>query len=148
MSLSQSEAVRLLAIPKEVMSKTIIFPNGNSILTLDVQSKDKKESFLLDINRKGKINITRCTLYHRYNTIIGLARLDLDEDKDHTNPDGKKITGPHIHVYRESFGIRWAYSLNEYKDYKFDNTKDLVDSFVDFCRYCNIEYSYIQGSGI
>lgn len=146
MVLAQKEADYLLSLHKFIVEKTIDFPSMNSLLTLNVKSCNTNDVFLLDINRKGRISLSRCTFYHRYNTIIGLVRLDLDKDKVHTNPDGEKIIGPHIHIYREEYDTRWAYALDDFEDWRFIPGKDFVDMFYDFCQYCNISYSLIQGS--
>ena len=112
-----------------------------------MQSADGSEAFLLDINRAGSIRISRCTFQERYNVTIALVRLDLDENKPHQNPDGIVIKGPHIHIYKEGYGDRWAYLLSEISPCPFSNTSDLLTSFTEFCNYCNIgSIPAIQGS--
>ena len=50
---------------------------------------------------------------------IQLARIDTQ--KQHLNPDGQRIVGPHIHWYREGFvHLEWAEAIDWY-----DTTKPL-----------------------
>ena len=62
-----------------------------------------------------------------------LARLDVD-GTPHTNPDGKRLGGMHLHLYREGFEARWAYPLDPAT---FDTTSAPF-AFRDFCAYCRI----------
>ncbi len=62
----------------------------------------------------------------------------------HTNPDGEEILCPHIHLYREGFDDKWAFPL---ADYPFQEPEDIVITFEDFARFCNIiELPSIQRS--
>lgn len=145
--MEQSTADYLMQLEKRIVEPYISFPSSSSKLVLNVQSSDGNELFLLDINRAGCIRISRCTLQERYGTTISLLRLDLDESKPHRNPDGVIITGPHIHIYKEGFGDRWAYLLDEISPCPFSNISDLITTFTEFCSYCNIkDIPAIQGS--
>ena len=135
--MDQETADYLLKIEKRILNKSILFPLPNNKLTLNVKSLSGNEIFLLDINRAGIINISRCTFQERYNETI-LIRLDLDKNKLHKNPDNKIIKGPHLHIYQKDFGDRWAYSLSEMNPCPFSDISDLHTSFIEFCRYCNI----------
>ena len=63
-----------------------------------------------------------------------LVRVDVD-GAPHTNPDGQKLGGTHIHVYREGYDDKWAYPLDPFR---FRETRDIGQVFEDFCRYCNV----------
>jgi hypothetical protein len=146
--LTQSEADALIALKKKRASNdTYSFPSSGEILTIPIISIDGRESFLLDINRKGSIKLTRCTYQERYRRIIILVRLDID-GQPHTNPEvdivplpylipynGQTIKCPHLHLYVEDYMDKWAIPApaNE-----FPNTKDLYKTLEDFFRYCNI----------
>jgi len=146
--LTQSEADALIALEKKRTSNnTYSFPYFGEILTIPIISIDGRESFLLDINRKGSIKLTRCTYQERYRGIIILVRLDID-GQPHTNPEvdivplsylspynGQTIQCPHLHLYVEGYMDKWAIPApaNE-----FPNTKDLYKTLEDFFRYCNI----------
>ena len=62
-----------------------------------------------------------------------MLRLDLGGNP-HRNPDGEEINCPHIHVYKEGFGDRWAkpLDLNSFK-----NLDNIILTFYDFLNYCN-----------
>jgi len=61
-------------------------------------------------------------------------RLDLD-GPPHTNPDGQEIPCPHLHIYREGYGDKWASPLPAAR---YPNVKDLFSTFEEFMRHCNI----------
>ena len=146
--LTQAEADALIALKKKRISNASYnFPSSGEILTIPIISIDERESFLLDINRKGSIRLTRCTYQERYRGIFILVRLDID-GPPHTNPEvdivplpylipynGQTIQCPHLHLYVEGFMDKWAIPAppNE-----FPNTTDLYNTLEDFFRYCNI----------
>lgn len=68
-----------------------------------------QEEFILDIN-KNTIRLEKYTVQNRVRKSIGLIRVDFGVG-GHTNPDRSIILGPHIHVYREGYDLKWAYSL-------------------------------------
>ena len=88
--------------------------------------------------------LNRITYHQRVFTNITLLRLDIDT-KPHRNPDGKKINGTHLHVYREGYGDSWAYELNDPALHelwpKFDFStllqEDLINKFYSFAKLCN-----------
>lgn len=44
---------------------------------------------------------------------VHLARIDTQ--RQHTNPDGQRITGPHLHWYREGYAhLEWAEEIDWY----------------------------------
>lgn len=54
----------------------------------------------------------------------------------HTNPDGQILDGTHLHLYREGFDDKWAYTVDPEL---FHDVEDAGTAFKDFCRYCHIE---------
>ncbi|MGH1663474.1 DUF6978 family protein [Enterococcus avium] len=64
-----------------------------------------------------------------------LVRLDIGSN--HTNPDGTKIFGDHIHIYNNDYPKRdsFAFSL---KKHEFPNVENIVDAFSKFRMYTNI----------
>jgi hypothetical protein len=134
--LTDAEATDLLNALKELKSKRMIkFPSPGSAQQLDVNTKDGKDKFIIDINRKGKISLSKCTYQTRYKNSIKLLRLDID-GPPHTNPDSKEVPCPHLHIYKEGFAVRWAYPIGPNI---FKNTSDLVQTLIDF-----LEYNYIE----
>lgn len=131
--LIQSEAEYLLKILKKLVDKqTITFPQSGEYKGLDVISVERKEKFIIDINRAGRINISKCTYQKRYQKEAILLRLDIN-GPPHTNPDGETFVCPHLHIYKEGYGDRWAYQLPS----DFSNS-DLINKLIEFLEYCKI----------
>jgi len=146
--LTQSEADSLISLEKKRTTRDIYnFPQTGEILTIPIVSLDERESFLIDINKRGRVRLIKCTYQERYRGVIILVRLDID-GSPHPNPEvsnvpfpyllpynGQTIQCPHLHLYVEGFMDRWAISAPLDK---FPNTKDLCATLDDFFRYCNI----------
>lgn len=133
--LDQPTIDRLLALDKLLENGGAIeFPAANTKQQLDVRSVDGLEGFLIDINRRGQIKISKCTYQERYNVIEILLRLDVD-GPPHENPDGVEIPCPHLHIYREGFADKWAYPVPA----EFTDTGDLVLTLKEFLWYCRVQ---------
>jgi hypothetical protein len=98
-----------------------------------LQSPDKREQFLLDLSR-GRIDLLKVKMQNRARQVMVLARIDLS-GAPHRNPDDQEIRGPHLHVYREGFGDKWAVPLAADR---FRNPSDVWTTFEDFLGFCNI----------
>lgn len=138
--LTQEDADRLLKIAKKRINDiTYIFPSPGMTLQIPVQSIDLKHEFLIDVY-SGKIELKKATYQIRVSTIHILARIDL-AGGIHTNPDGKEIACPHIHLYREGYNAQWADPLPK----EFTKPNDLWQTLDDFFGYCNIiDKPYIE----
>lgn len=131
--LTQTEADALIAMEKNFENRrTITIPVGTD-QTRELIGADQRERFLLDIWR-GTLRISKVKYQTRGRKVIVLVRLDID-GAPHTNPDGTRIDGAHLHIYREGFEDKWAYPIDTGE---FSNVSDIYDAFGDFCRYCNI----------
>lgn len=132
--LTQDEADALIAMPKQrINNEVAYYPNPGGYLVIPLRSNDKTEDFLLDI-RRGRIDLKKATYQNRARKTIVLVRLDLD-GAPHRNPDGEDIASPHIHIYREGYGDKWAVSL---PPESFSDSTDQWTTLLDFMRYCNI----------
>ena len=80
------------------------------------------------------MRLSKITMQNRARKVVLLARLDLD-GSPHVNPDGQKIVGDHLHLFKESFGDKWAQPLDTAV---FQNPSDPTDVFTGFCRVCQI----------
>lgn len=104
------------------------------VVPLIAQSGHDREEFLLNVTRSPKIE-AKMTYQTRARKTIILARLDFGVE--HRNPDGMRIGSPHLHIYKEGFGDKWAYEL-PHKDYDIFNgaqdTSEWFDRFLDFCK--------------
>lgn len=133
-SLTQAEADALIVMEKHrVTNDRTDFPMGGESVILPLQSADKREQFLLDLSR-GRINLQKVKMQTRGRQVIVLVRLDLG-GAPHRNPDGKEIPVPHLHVYREGYGDKWAMPV---PTYFFCDVTDVWKTFEDFLRFCNI----------
>jgi hypothetical protein len=146
--LTQSEADSLISLEKKRTTRDIFnFPQSGEFLTIPIVSLDEREAFLIDINRKGRIRLTKCTYQERYRGMVILVRLDIN-GSPHPNPEvsnvplsyllhynGQTVQCPHLHLYVEGFMDRWAIAA---PPDKFPNTRDLNATLDDFFHYCNI----------
>ncbi len=132
-SITQVEADALLKLEKKSENSEIWTFGSDISSAIPLLSIDNREKFYLDI-RRGKFNITKATYQNRARVDIVLARLDLGS-APHRNPNGEEIPSPHLHVYREGFGDKWALPIN---DQEFPNVDDLWQTLHDFMNFCNI----------
>jgi hypothetical protein len=73
-------------------------------------------------------------LQNRARQVVVLVRLDL-AGAPHCNPDGEELPCPHLHIYREGYGDRWARRVPASE---FSNVEDLWQTLQDFMRYCKV----------
>ncbi|MCD4732995.1 hypothetical protein K8R78_02025 [bacterium] len=132
--LTQKEADTLIKMEKHRIDETgYEFPLQGGSLVVPLQSMYRHEQFLLDI-RRGKIDSLKVTMQNRARGSIVLLRLDLS-GSPHRNPDGEELPCPHLHVYREGYGDKYAIPIpNE----NFPRINSLWGTFEDFMKYCNI----------
>ncbi len=112
----------------------IEWPKKGKNLVIPCFSDDNREAFEITVNR-GKIEIRKIScqqLYTQDKSI--LFRID-NIGPRHQNPDGKYIDCPHIHIYKEGYGVRWAYPLE--KVIKTDNDNP-IELFKEFLKYINV----------
>lgn len=133
-SLKQEQADGFLRMEKyRINDEEYSFPdNIGGRHTVPLRSKDGREEFHLDI-RRGGINLMKGRYQNRVRNSCVLARIDFG-GAPHRNPDGEEIACPHIHLYKEGYGDKWAYALPEY----FKNAEDKWELLQDFFKYCNI----------
>lgn len=132
--LTQAEADLLLEIEKHRLSdQPWDFPQAGEALSIPLVSADRRENFSLDIHR-GRIDLAKGTYQNRARTVVILARLDFG-GRPHRNPDGAEIASPHLHLFREGYGDKWAF---EVPPGRFPNVSDRWLTLQDFMLYCNI----------
>ena len=134
MNLTAAEAEALILMPKiKVNDDRHDYPGTGGSLVIPLTSEDKREEFLLDIYR-GRIDLLKGTYQNRARQVVVLVRVDFG-GAPHRNPDGVEISSPHMHLYREGFGDKWAVPLPLDK---FPNVADLWQLLDDFMRFCNV----------
>ena len=138
--LAQADADALIEMEKHrVDTIEHIFPFTGS-LVVPLQSPDKREQFLLDI-RRGRIDLQKATNQSRARQVVVLVRLDLG-GAPHRNPDDSEVPCPHLHLYREGYGDKWAIAAPASA---FPRVDDLWGTLEDFMRYCRVtEPPYIE----
>ncbi len=133
-NLTQTEADALIAMPKVRENEVIhLFPVGGNGLIIPLFSEDRTENFLLDVSR-GRINLLKAKYQTRVRQVVVLVRLDLN-GAPHRNPDDSEIACPHLHVYREAYGDKWAVPA---PGADFPRIDDLWHSLGDFMNFCHI----------
>ena len=137
----------LLSEKKEFIQQNAVFPVQGTILPLNGVGMSTRIDYIVDINRKY-YSLKRITFHQRVFTNISLLRLDLVDSKPHRNPDGTKISGTHLHVYREGFGDTWAYELDDpalnslfpgfdFTSFKPDDHLARFNAFSNLCNFTN-----------
>ena len=133
-NLSQTEADLLIAMPKvKINNQVWDYPSFGGSISIPLTSTDKKENFTLDVSR-SHIDLLKGKYQNRGRQVVVLIRLDFG-GAPHRNPDGTEISCPHLHLYRENYGDKWAVEIPEEK---FVNCADPWQTLQDFIRYCNI----------
>lgn len=133
-TLDQTTADALIAVPKvRVNDEETHFPGAGGRLSLPLQSHDGRESFFLDIQR-GRLDLRKGTYQNRARQIVLLVRLDFG-GPPHRNPDGEEVPSPHLHIYREGYGDKWAVAV---PSDAFPHLQDPWQTLQDFMQYCNI----------
>ena len=132
--ITQAEADALIEMEKRFVDENDwTFPATGERISLALSSIDKRENFMFDITR-AQIKFTKATYQNRARQAIILLRLDLD-GPPHRNPDGEEIPCPHLHIYREGFGDKWAKVTPVDR---YPNTADLFSTCEAFLQHCNI----------
>lgn len=132
--LDQATADALTAVSKvRANDEVSYYPGIGGRISLPLLSSDGRESFQLDIWR-GRIDLRKGTYQNRARQVVVLVRLDFG-GAPHRNPDGREVPSPHLHIYREGYGDKWAF---EVPSDQFTEIHDPWQALQDFMRYCNI----------
>ncbi len=133
--LTQAEADRFIQMTKRFVRApaAISIPPGLDE-SHELAAVDDRERFLLDIWR-GTLRLTKLKLQNRMRTVVVLVRLDVD-GAPHTNPDGQRLSGTHLHLFREGYDDKWAFPVDPKI---FTLLSDPGTTFQEFCALCKIE---------
>jgi hypothetical protein len=133
-NLTQAEADALIALAKHrVDDRPWDYPGLGGYISIPLVSADRREEFILDAGR-GRIDLAKGTYQNRARQVVVLVRLDFG-GAPHRNPDGEEISAPHMHLYREGYGDKWARPV---PGDRFSNLDDAWRTLHDFMRFCNI----------
>lgn len=132
--MSQAEADGLLSMEKHNQENQVWdYPSAGRVISIPLISPDRSKNFLLDIST-ARIKLAKGTYQNRYSQVIILARLDFN-GPPHRNPDDEEIGTPHLHIYREGYGDKFAMEL---PSDKFSDPQDTWQLLQDFMKFCNI----------
>lgn len=132
--LTQAEADALMAMEKHRADDQVWNYAGLAgALAIPLISANRREHFFLDIYR-GRIDLQKGTYQNRARQAVILARLDFG-GAPHRNPDGEEISCPHLHLYREGYGDRWA---GRPPADCFESGAEPWEMLQEFMRFCNI----------
>ncbi len=133
-NLTQGEADALIAMAKHrIDTAEWDYPDPGGGISVPLVSFDRREQFVLDV-RRGRIDLAKGTYQNRGRQVVVLVRLDFG-GAPHRNPDGEEIDSPHLHLYREGFGDKWAMPL---PNNGFTESRDPWRMLDDFMRFCNV----------
>lgn len=133
--LTQVEADRFMQMLKHFIRPpaTITIPPGADD-TYELADSGDRERFLLDVWR-GTLRLSKLRFQNRVRVAVILVRLCV-YGAPHTNPDGTRLSGTHLHLFKEGYDDKWAYPADPRR---FSQLSDPGKTFHDFCAFCNIE---------
>ena len=125
MSLTQTQAKTLIEALKEaVRQDQFIWDADTRYDETFIAVEQNGVEFILTLNR----NSFEIRLHLRTSVDnIGLCRIDAAPY--HTNPDGTELRNtPHMHIYREGYGDKWAEPIDWYDT---NNPQTTLERFLD-----------------
>ena len=99
----------------------------------DIQSLETKDIFILDYYR-GEVNLKKYSINKRYRTVIPILRIC--SQGAHTNPDGTKFKGPHLHIYKEGYEDKIAHPISYLG---LEDDCSIEDALLALLKYVNIQ---------
>lgn len=133
--LSQHEAERLLRrVDKWFEDGEVIDFSPDTKQSCKLQSEERGEIFHFD-TEQGKASLKKITYQTRVRKVVTLARIDFGSPAPHKNPDGRRIDGPHLHIYQDGFEDAWAFPIAEKG---FTVPAQPERTFNEFCDFCAI----------
>ena len=103
--------------------------------TRQINSIASKETFSLDFYR-GSFELSKYTVNKRYRQTIIMLRYD--NGGRHTNPDGVLFEGPHVHLYREGYNDKFAFTVAEINISANDTMEEIFKKIMHFCNVKNL----------
>jgi hypothetical protein len=133
--LTQSEYTVLMSQHKVFEDSEIIYLGpAPARWTRLLKSLVGSEVFRLDFHR-GRLEL-RYTYNLRRNLATVLFRYD--HEGIHTNPDGVRFSGPHIHLYTEGYDDKFAFSVSQIGVLPTDNISEVLVKVANFCNIINV----------
>lgn len=135
MSLTQQEYTDLLKMDKIFGEQDDLKLGPHPIKwSRNINSVSTHDTFVLDFLRNSTIKVEKYQYNKRFRSTIVLLRYC--SDKPHTNPDGKKFPGAHLHIYQEGFDDKVAF---EPSSIGIDPTSDDMETvLIKILKYFNV----------
>ena len=128
--ITDEQAQAFIDMIKTILGKPVKFDFTKKVIEL--ADNGGREEYLLDIIPNRMIpNKISTTLRVRKNVL--LVRLDVN-GPPHRNPDDTEVPCPHLHVYKQGYGLKWAYPVPP----AFGDCVGLANYLDSFCDYCHI----------
>ena len=144
MSLTQEEFDYIIGLDKYFTEEDGIKLAGN--WSRDIHAPETKDTFILDYYR-GKIELKKFTYKKRYKKTIVLLRFDASGR--HTNPDGERFEGAHVHLYKEGYDDKFAYPISKIGiDSNNLKSDEVLKRLLAYCHIGNcpeIQLSFLGG---
>lgn len=122
--LTQQRADALIILAKEAVARECVtWEHNQRQEELVVGVTDHGLQFLLSIKRNPHEITAQLRTKDRH---VPLARID--NAAQHVNPDGTVLRGPHVHWYREGYGLTWAELIDWYD---VERPMDTLMHFLD-----------------
>ena len=145
--LTQEEANTLIQLSKYLLNpQSFRFPMQSETRVYPLRYA-RQETDKTDMNislYRGKKSAQKVSYRLLYRGNVVLVRVDLGDMSVHTNPDGRVLSGNHIHIFKEGYNLSYAYELSEIGSGLFMNPDNFSVLFYDFCRYCGIDIKDIN----
>ncbi|MFW6248788.1 MAG: DUF6978 family protein [Bacteroidota bacterium] len=134
--MTTEKAKELIALEKMAEDETLEINLSENPLKVRIPliSLNKDHFFYFDLSRKNGVRF-KMNYQNRYQNKLILVRIDIGKTLSHTNPDGKIITGSHIHYHDEIYFDKIASPL---PTGILSDISDLRLSIVDFMRLINV----------
>lgn len=143
--ITQAEAEALMAMEKSrINDDQWNYPTLGGSLRIPLISVDGQESFSLDVWRARIVRLVKGSYQNRARQVAVLTRLDFG-GPPHRNPNGEELPCPHLHLYREGYGDKWAFPI---PPDDFPDVADVWRTLEDFMRYCHITQPPIIERGL
>ena len=131
-TITDDEARKMLEMLESLFEDELNFPLPGKKLEFEAVGENKRDLFVVSIFR-GKIQSAKVNIGARIKVNgVMLLELHLNPTNVHQNPDGRKITGSHWHIYTEEYGRSMAY---EAEDIKSDNFVENTLAFLKRFRF-------------
>lgn len=146
MSLTQAEADRLIDVEKRfLVERPVVLPAPGKWWYGDLISVDRREEFRLGIfrGRLGHARYTAILISHSQSNAV-LVRLDVGVLGVHPNPDGTRVAGSHLHLYREGYDDKFAYPI---VGYPFSDPDDISRASTTSSCFARLLHRHPSGRG-